>query len=140
METNDEVKTGSRLWFILEFMMHSQRPASELPEFMAAFDSCKQTKATNAKAQPKKLIESTPLIHEGTKPNKHPRAKMVAAEFEGRIDYYGSIDAASKRIGCTRAQLRYALKNKRLINGISVITVSPEEVFQMKQQYESKSN
>lgn len=134
--------TTLRQQFIRDFMIQTQRPVSELPAFLAAFDSC-ETKVTcdvdmektirNAinRTEPTKEPQ---VVHGGTMPNKHPRAKMVMAEFEGRTDYYGSIAAAAERLGVTRAALDYALKHKKPINGISVITVSPEEVFQMKKE------
>ena len=136
----NEVYRTRRQQFIRDFMTQTQRPVSELPAFLAAFDSC-ETKVTcdvdiektirNATKRTKPTKEPQ-VIHGGTMPNKHPRAKMVAAEFEGRIDYYGSIAAAAERLGVTQAAMHYALKHKKPINGISVITVTPEEAFQMQ--------
>lgn len=54
------------------------------------------------------------------------------AEFEGRNTYYGSIAAAAHALNCSQAQLSRALKLGKTINGISVITVTPEEVFQIR--------
>lgn len=134
--------TTLRQQFIRDFMIQTQRPVSELPAFLQAFDSCEVTttcedisktirRTIERLSQPTKEPQ---VVHGGTMPNKHPRAKMVMAEFEGRTDYYGSIAAAAERLGVTQAAMHYALKHKKPINGISVITVSPEEVFQMKKE------
>ena len=139
MKAIDEVYVTRRQWFIRDFMTQTQRPVSELASFLVAFDSCERTieEPEPAPAPVTRPIKSSKpkmapaVIHEGNKPNKHPRAKMVAAEFEGHIDYYGSIGAAAQRLGVTRKQLEYALKHKKPINGISVITITPEEAFQM---------
>lgn len=66
--------------------------------------------------------------------NVYPRAKMVMAEFEGRNTYYGSIAAAAHALNCSQAQLSRALKLGKTINGTSVITVTPEEVFQLRKK------
>lgn len=128
--------TTLRQQFIRDFMIQTQRPVSELPAFLQAFDSCEDiSKAVLRTIE--RLPEPTKepqVIHGGTMPNKHPRAKMVMAEFEGRTNYYASIAAAAERLGVTQAAMHYALKHKKPINGISVITVSPEEVFQMKKE------
>lgn len=132
--------TTLRQQFIRDFMIQTQRPVSELPAFLQAFDSCDvTTTCEDISKTVRRTVERLPkptkepqVIHGGTMPNKHPRAKMVAAEFEGRIDYYGSIAAAAERLGVTQAAMHYALKHKKPINGISVITVTPEEAFQMQ--------
>lgn len=138
----NEVYRTRRQWFIRDFMMQTQRPVSELATFLAAFDSC-ETKVTcdvdieetiRKATKRTKPTKEPQVVHGGTMPNKHLRAKMVMAEFEGRTDYYGSIAAAAERLGVTQAAMHYALKHKKPINGISVITVSPEEVFQMKKE------
>lgn len=142
MNATNEVYVTCRQQFIRDFMIQTQRPVSELASFLVAFNSCGMEMTCpdvdverilkNIPTSKKKPKKEPQVIHEGNKPNKHPRAKMVAAEFEGRIDYYGSIAAAAQRLNVTVPQLQYALKHKKLINGISVITVSPEEAFQMK--------
>lgn len=139
-----------RLWFIRDFMINTQRPVQELASFLDAFDSCnidaaaeikeatkdrrpvKQNKAQQP-AMPKSRpsSESAAVVHHGTTNGSHPRAKMVMAEFEGRVDYYGSITAAAQALNCTQAQLKYALKHNTTVNGVSVITVTKEEVMQM---------
>ena len=140
----NEVYRTRRQWFIRDFMIQTQRPASELATFLEAFDSCDVGAVTEqpdviipeepekpAKTPRKPKAESVVVHNEVTK-NVHPRAKMVMAEFEGRNTYYGSIAAAAHALNCSQAQLSRALKLGKTINGTSVITVTPEEVFQMR--------
>lgn len=139
----NEVYRTRRLWFIRDFMMQTQRPVSELATFLEAFDSCDINAVTEQPdslgggpekpAKPKRKPKTEPVVvHNEVTKNVHPRAKMVMAEFEGRNTYYGSMAAAAHALNCTEAQLKYALKKGRTINGISVITVTPEEVFQLR--------
>ncbi len=85
--------------------------------------------------KPKNKPKTNPVVvHNEVTKNVHPRAKMVMAEFEGRNTYYGSIAAAAHALNCSQAQLSRALKLGKTINGTSVITVTPEEVFQMRKK------
>lgn len=142
----NEVYRTRRQWFIRDFMIQTQRPASELATFLEAFDSCDVGAVTEqpdviipeepekpAKTPRKPKAESVVVHNEVTK-NVHPRAKMVMAEFEGRNTYYGSIAAAAHALNCSQAQLSRVLKLGKTINGTSVITVTPEEVFQMRKE------
>lgn len=141
--------TTLRQQFIRDFMIQTQRPVSELPAFLQAFDSCEISAVTEQPevvipegsekpAKPKRNQKPEPVVvHNEVTKNVHPRAKMVMAEFEGRNTYYGSIAAAAHALNCSQAQLSRALKLGKTINGISVITVTPEEVFQMRKN-ESK--
>lgn len=141
-----------RRWFIRDFMISSVRPVSELPAFLAAYDSCVSVRSTDTDvhiqnsdtdiisdqktAETKKTTRKekfTEVIHSGTNPNVHPRAKIVAAEFEGRTEYYGSILAAAQRLGVTYPQMTYALNNNKLVNGHKVSCISQEEIFKHKE-------
>lgn len=140
----NEVYRTRRQWFIRDFMMQTQRPVSELATFLEAFDSCDISAVTEQPeviipeepekpAKPKRKPKAEPVVvHNEVTKNVHPRAKMVMAEFEGRNTYYGSMTAAAHALGITEAQLKYALKKGKTTNGISVITVTPEEVFQLR--------
>lgn len=145
----NEVYRTRRQWFIRDFMIQTQRPASELATFLEAFDSCDVGAVTE---QPEVIIPEKPekpekpnrkpkaepvVVHNEVTKNVHPRAKMVMAEFEGRNTYYGSVTAAAHALHCSQSQLSRALKLGKTINGISVITVTPEEVFQLRKN-ESK--
>ena len=141
----NEVYRTRRQWFIRDFMMQTQRPVSEVT-FLEAFDSCDISAVTE---QPEVIIQEEPekpaklnrkpkaepvVVHNEVTKNVHPRAKMVMAEFEGRNTYYGSVTAAAHALHCSQSQLSRALKLGKTINGISVITVTPEEVFQMRKK------
>ena len=140
----NEVYRTRRQWFIRDFMMQTQRPVSELATFLEAFDSCDiaavQETAAEDHPQAQERPAKTPrkpkanpiVVHNEVTKNVHPRAKMVMAEFEGRNTYYGSIAAAAHALNCSQSQLSRALKLGKTINGISVITVTQEEVFQMR--------
>lgn len=142
----NEVYRTRRQWFIRDFMIQTQRPASELATFLEAFDSCdvcavteqpdvvipeEQEKPVKPKTKPK---TNPVVVHNEVTKNVHPRAKMVMAEFEGRNTYYGSIAAAAHALNCSQSQLSRALKLGKTINGTSVITVTPEEVFQLRKK------
>lgn len=153
-EGNNDVY-AERLQLIRDFMMLTERPATELQAFLSAFDGCnpcavsdvnivakddKQQESTDNKDEATQSVPDKPLkrtrrtkftqlIHSGTTPNVHPNAKMIASEFEGRIEYYGSITAAAQRLGVTFAQMNYALRHKKLVNGCSVYYVSQEDLF-----------
>lgn len=142
----NEVYITRRQWFIRDFMIQTQRPASELATFLEAFDSCDiaavqeaqpedhpQAQEQPAKTTRKPKAEPVAVHNELTK-NVHPRAKMVMAEFEGRNTYYGSIAAAAHALNCSQNQLSRALKLGKTINGTSVITVTPEEVCQLRKK------
>jgi len=141
-----------RRWFIRDFMISSARPVSELPAFLAAYDSCVSVRSTDTDVHTQKsdtdiILEQktaetkkttrkekfTQVIHSGTTPNVHPRAKMIAAEFEGRTEYYGSINAAAKRLGVTYPQMLYALNNNKLVHGYKVYSILKEELFKDKE-------
>lgn len=142
----NEVYRTRRQWFIRDFMIQTQRPASELATFLEAFDSCDVCAVTEQpdvvipeepekSVKPKTKPKTNPVVvHNEVTKNVHPRAKMVMAEFEGRNTYYGSIAAAAHALNCSQAQLSRALKLGKTINGTSVITVTPEEVFQLRKK------
>ena len=142
----NEVYRTRRQWFIRDFMMQTQRPASELATFLEAFYSCDVCAVTEQPdvvipeelekpVRPKTKPKTNPVVvHNEVTKNVHPRAKMVMAEFEGRNTYYGSIAAAAHALNCSQSQLSRALKLGKTINGTSVITVTPEEVFQLRKK------
>ena len=142
----NEVYRTRRQWFISDFMIQTQRPASELATFLEAFDSCDICAVTEQPdvvipeelekpVRPKTKPKTNPVVvHNEVTKNVHPRAKMVMAEFEGRNTYYGSIAASAHALNCSQSQLSRALKLGKTINGTSVITVTPEEVFQLRKK------
>ena len=128
----NEVYRTRRQWFIRDFMIQTQRPASELATFLEAFDSCDIGAVTEQPevvipeepekpAKPKRKPKAEPVVvHNEVTKNVHPRAKMVMAEFEGRNTYYGSNAAAAHALNCSQSQLSRALKLGKTINGTSI--------------------
>ena len=154
METNINF-IEAKMTFIRDFM-NSTRPADELDAFIKAFDTCKPMPLFDESmiavpSEPLKIVPSEephvetpsilpekvikykkrrPVIHDGKKPSAHPHAKMVNVSFFGRNDYYASMTAAASAMNITLAQLQYALKHNKLVNGQEVSLQDADKIFQ----------
>ena len=153
MSYNDFVER--RISFISEFL-NSTRPASELADFMKAFDimlphdgskstynQCDELpKDTSEPIHAEDAVpESKPTqkrkrgfarkivtINDGTKMNIHPASKMVKVSFFDRDTFYGSITAAASALGVSSAAVSKAIKKRGLVNGHSVKFVNMSEL------------
>ena len=133
METTTFIE--AKMAFIRDFM-NSTRPASDLEEFIKAFDTCNVGHGEIVSSEPfdihdiltdipvKKTrrggVRKQVVIHDGTKLNVHPASKMVKASFFDRDTYYGSISAAAKALGVSVVAVSKALKRGGLVNGHKV--------------------
>ena len=117
------VEIITRESLIYGFMTETQRPATELNTFLAAFDAC----VSGAKKPAKKKKDA--VVHNENTKNVHPRSKMVQVTFGDRIEYYGSMTAAAHALDITLAQLQYAIKHKKLVNGQSVSLKDSDKIF-----------
>lgn len=63
-------------------------------------------------------VRYTQIIHSGTTPNIHPRAKIVMAEFPGREpEFFGSMKAAAEYLNCSEHAISNAIVSKKELNG-----------------------
>lgn len=144
----------SKIAFIHEFM-NSTRPASELNDFIKAFDSINLNVCDIPDPTPPKDFQITsslehqdepaeaekPVAKRSTKPRKtitinngttmnvHPSSKLVKVSFFDRDTYYVSSKAAARAIGVSTSSVSRAIKLRKLINGHKVEFVNSSELM-----------